>query len=157
VDSGDASNIPVRSYGDNTETNYFGKAVVTDVNDYVKNKVSVNIKDMPENAEVSSPVSQIALTEGAIGYKSFNVVSGAKGMALIKLRNGDNPPFGSIVTNSNSQQVGIVSDDGEVYLSGLKSFAEMQVSWNGAIQCKIKIPELKNEPEVVNELFLPCS
>lgn len=156
LDTGDAGDIPVQGYGSVTATNRFGKAVVTDVSDYSKNNLSININDLPENAEASSSVVQATLTTGAIGYRKFNVVSGLKAMAVIRLADGTFPPFGATVRNKENQEVGIVNDEGQTYLSGLKPGAKMNVSWNGEAQCAVTIPEKLTGLSQNGNLLLPC-
>ncbi len=39
-------------------------------------------------------------------------------MAVLRLRDGSYPPFGAEVKNDEQQQVGIVDDEGNVYLAG---------------------------------------
>nr|WP_320204845.1 outer membrane usher protein [Cronobacter dublinensis] len=113
LDTGDAADIPVQGYGNATTTNYFGKAVVTEVSDYSKNNLSIDINKLPDNAEASASVVQATLTEGAIGYRKFNVISGFKAMAIIRLADGTFPPFGASVRNAENQEVGIVNDEGQ--------------------------------------------
>ncbi|EIS1618865.1 outer membrane usher protein [Salmonella enterica subsp. enterica serovar Sandiego] len=142
VDTGEAADIPVQGYtGIDTRTNSFGKAVITDVSDYGKNNLSIDVNKMPENAESSGSVMQATLTEGAIGYRKFNVLSGQKAMGVIRLRDGSYPPFGASVYNSDSQEAGIVNDEGMTYLSGLHPSEKMQVKWGGRNQCAITLPQ----------------
>lgn len=56
-------------------TNMFGKAVVSDVNNYYRNQAYI-VNKLPENAEATQSVVQATLTEGAIGYRKFAVISG---------------------------------------------------------------------------------
>ncbi|MFW0880078.1 outer membrane usher protein [Cronobacter dublinensis] len=156
LDTGDAADIPVQGYGNATTTNHFGKAVVTEVSDYSKNSLNIDINKLPENAEASASVVQATLTEGAIGYRKFNVISGLKAMAIIRLADGTFPPFGASVRNNENQEVGIVNDEGQAWLSGLKPGHKLQVNWNGATQCAVTLPEnLKGTSENGN-LLLPC-
>ncbi len=46
----------------------FGKAVVSDVNNYYRNQAYIDLNRLPENAEATQSVVQATLTEGAIGY-----------------------------------------------------------------------------------------
>ncbi len=41
-------------------------------------------------------------------------------MAVLRLQDGSHPPFGAEVKNDNAQNVGLVDDDGNVYLAGVK-------------------------------------
>ena len=156
LDTGDAADIPVQGYGSTTTTNRFGKAVVTDVSNYMKSSLRINIDNLPEDAEASASVVQTTLTEGAIGYRKFNVVSGLKAMAIIRLADGSYPPFGASVRNDREQEVGIVNDDGQIYLSGMKPGRKLQVSWNGEKQCAVTLPEKLTELSQHGNLLLPC-
>lgn len=49
-------------------------------------------------------------------------------MAVLRLQDGSHPPFGAEVKNDNEQTVGLVDDDGNVYLAGVK-LANMSVFW----------------------------
>lgn len=156
VDTGDATDIPVQGYSDTTRTNMFGKAVVADVSNYSKNNLRIDINDLPDDAEASSSVVQATLTEGAIGYRKFNVVSGMKAMGIVRLADGTFPPFGASVQNAEKQEVGIVNDEGQTYLSGLKPGAKLNVSWDGDVQCAVTVPERLTELSQSGNLLLPC-
>lgn len=156
VDTDGVADIPISGYGTPIRTNRFGKAVVTDVNSYYRNRVSIDVNKLPENAEVARSVTQATLTEGAIGYRRFEVVAGEKAMVVIQLGDGANAPFGATVKNHKDQDVGIVSDDGSVYLSGINPGEEMSVYWNGQVQCALQMPAQISEGAMA-ELVLPCT
>ncbi|WP_276640557.1 outer membrane usher protein [Siccibacter turicensis] len=156
IDTGDARDIPVQGYGSTTNTNRFGKAVITDISNYSKNSLSLDINNMPDNAEAASSVAQATLTEGAIGYRKFSVITGLKAMAIIRLADGSFPPFGASVRNVDKQEVGIVNDEGQTYLSGLKPGERMNVSWSGDTQCVITLPQALEGLSQNGNLLLPC-
>lgn len=155
VDTGGVADIPIGGYGTVTRTNRFGKAVVTDVSNYYRNRVSIDVNKLPENAEATRSVVQATLTEGAIGYRRFEVIAGEKAMAEIRLADGSTPPFGATVQNHRKQDVGIVNDDGNVYLSGINPNEEMTVRWNGRAQCALTLPAQIPQGDAAN-LLLPC-
>ncbi|MEO3990395.1 outer membrane usher protein [Pseudocitrobacter cyperus] len=155
VDAEGVSDVPVSGYGAQVKTNAFGKAVISDVNSYYRSQARIDLNNMPENAEATQSVVQATLTEGAIGYRHFSVISGEKAMAVIRMRNGDFPPFGAEVKNARLQTVGLVDDDGNVYLAGVNPGERMQVSWDGAAQCEIAMPDPLPKDRF-NGLFLPC-
>lgn len=155
VDTGGVADIPIGGYGAVTRTNRFGKAVVTDVSSYYRNRVSIDVNKLPENAEATRSVVQATLTEGAIGYRRFEVIAGEKAMAVIRLADGSTPPFGATVQNHKRQDVGIVNDDGNVYLSGINPNEDMTVRWNGRAQCALTLPAQIPQGDVAN-LLLPC-
>lgn len=155
VDTGGVADVPVRGYGSAVHSNRFGKAVVADINSYYRNSASIDVDKLADNAEVTRSVVQATLTEGAIGYRGFDVIAGAKAMAVIRLADGSVPPFGATVLNQRKQETGIVSDDGSVYLSGITPGDTMNVRWDGRVQCQIRLPAALPSPTQPN-LLLPC-
>ena len=152
VDTSGVADIPVRGGGAETTTNYFGKAVVSDVSNYYRSTVNVDLNKLGENAEATRSVVQGTLTEGAIGFRRFGIVSGQKAMAVLSLRDGDVPPFGAVVQNKDHAQTGMVSEDGMVWLSGINPDEKMQVLWSGETQCEIRFPQEIS----AGNLLLPC-
>lgn len=155
LDTAGVAGVPIRTYAASVRSNRFGKAVVTDISNYYRNRFSIDVNAMPDNAEVMGSVIQKTLTEGAIGYGQFDVVSGRKAMAVLRLESGESPPFGAMVKNMKRQTLGVVGDDGAVYLSGIVQGAQMQVYWQGKAQCDIVLPERITE-DVATGLLLPC-
>lgn len=155
LDTQGVSGVPVQGYGSSIRTNQFGKAVVGDVNSYYRNRASIDIDNLADDVEARGTVAQVTLTEGAIGYRRFNVISGEKAMAMIRMADGTSPPFGATVLNENQQETGIVNDDGSTYLSGIKAGETMSVHWNGKAQCSITLPKAIS-PAVLANLLLPC-
>ncbi len=106
VDTDGIADVPVSGNGSPTSTNIFGKAVIADVGSYSRSPARIDLNKLPEKAEATKSVVQITLTEGAIGYRHFDVVSGEKMMAVFRLADGDFPPFGAEVKNERQQQLG---------------------------------------------------
>ena len=155
IDADGVADVPVEGNGSAVYTNMFGKAVVADVNNYYRNQANIDLTKLPENAEATQSVVQATLTEGAIGYRKFAVISGQKAMAVLRLQDGSYPPFGAEVKNEHDQQVGLVDDDGNVYLAGVNAGERMSVSWNGASHCEILLPD-PLPADLFNGLLLPC-
>ncbi|WP_414161809.1 outer membrane usher protein [Serratia sp. BNK-10] len=156
LDTEGVAGVPVRGYGSPVATNRWGKAVVTDVNSYYRNKASIDLDKLGDNAEATTSVVQATLTEGAIGYRKFAVIAGEKAMAVIKLADGSEPPFGATVLNARKQETGIVNDGGSVYLSGINAGERMMVRWNGAEQCEVQMPTPLPAEMLTANLLLPC-
>lgn len=152
VDTAGVGGVPVQGYGGTSDTNRFGKAVVSDINSYYRNSISVDVNKLPDNVDANQSVVQGTLTEGAIGYRKFSVVAGQKAMAVIKLADGSSPPFGATVVNDRHYQTGIVNDEGSVWLTGLNPGEGMNVRWDGQIQCRVSLPT----PLPASALLLPC-
>ncbi|CAI2004250.1 outer membrane usher protein [Serratia fonticola] len=156
IDTKGVPDVPVRGYGSTSRTNVWGKAVIGDVNSYYRNRASIDLNQLGDNAEATKSVVQATLTEGAIGYRQFDVIAGEKAMAVIKLADGSAPPFGATVINARKQETGIVNDGGSVYLSGIKADETMTVQWNGGAQCEVRMPTPLPADMLMNTLLLPC-
>ncbi|MCC7661000.1 outer membrane usher protein [Serratia sp. Pon4B] len=156
LDTNGVAGVPVRGYGSTVSTNRFGKAVVADVNSYYGNKASIDLDKLGDNAEATRSVVQATLTEGAIGYRQFDVIAGEKAMAIVKLAACCRPPFGATVLNARKQETGIVNDGGSVYLSGINAGEIMTLHWSGAAQCQVQLPATLPADMLTRTLLLPC-
>ncbi|WP_435952411.1 outer membrane usher protein [Dryocola sp. BD626] len=156
VDTAGVSDVPVQGYNAVTNSNIFGKAVVSDVSSYYRNTVSVNLDKLGDNVEATRSVVEGTLTEGAIGYRKFGLIAGQKAMGIVKLADGTTPPFGATVLNKDGQQTGLLNDEGSVWLSGIVAGETMTVNWDGIAQCSISLPDPLPENISSNVLLLPC-
>lgn len=154
VDTAGVSGVPVKGFGASVKTNGFGKAVIADVNSYYRNPIRIDVDKLDDNADITRSVSQATLTEGAIGYRQFDVISGGKAMAFIRKADGSFPPFGASVVNEKNQETGVVNDEGSVWLSGIQPNGKMTVKWDGKARCVVHLPGML--PEVLENLLLTC-
>lgn len=141
LDTQGVADVAVRGNGGVTRTNRFGKAVVSDVNSYYRNQASVVLDQLPDDIEATQSVTQATLTEGAIGYRSFDVISGHKAMVVIRMANRSAPPFGASAKNGRGQETGIVGEEGLTYLSGMKPGETMALHWDGQARCHFTLPD----------------
>ncbi len=93
IDTDGVAKIPVSDRGIPIASNAFGKVIVPDLNSYYRSKVKVDLNALPNNAEVTDSIVQATLTEGAIGYRKFNVLSGEKMMLSMRMSDGSAPPL----------------------------------------------------------------
>ncbi len=156
VDTSGVPDVPIRGSGVPTRSNRYGKAVVSDVSSFLRTAASVDIDSLPENVEATQSVTQLTLTEGAIGYRTLDVVAGFKSMAVLRMADGSVPPFGATVKNARQQDTGIVNDGGSVYLSGIEPGAKMRVSWDGAERCTLEMPARLPAAGFTSALNLLC-
>ncbi len=156
VDTGGVPDVPVRGYGTPTRSNAFGKAVISDIGSYQRMAASVDLERLPSNVEATQSVTQLTLTEGAIGYRTMAVIAGEKAMAVVRLPDGSSPPFGATVKNLKQQDTGIVNDGGSVYLSGIQPGAQMTVSWGGSERCIVTLPVVLPNDGLTDALQLGC-
>lgn len=151
VDTDGVGGVPVD--GGRVFTNRWGTGVVTDVSSYYRNATSVDLNKLPEDMEASRSVVESALTEGAIGYREFEILKGNRLFAVLRMFDNSHPPFGASVTNDKGREVGMVADSGLTWLSGVTPGGSLNVSWDGNIQCVVDVPE---KLDGIQQLLLPC-
>lgn len=132
------ANVPVD--GGRVLTNRWGTGVVTDINSYYRNTVSVDLSKLPDDVEATHSVVETALTEGAIGYRKFEVLKGEKLFVVLKLSDSHYPPFGATVSDDKGRELGMVDDQGLAWLSGVNPGGRLRVSWDGEVKCETKVP-----------------
>ncbi|EFG8315801.1 fimbria/pilus outer membrane usher protein [Escherichia coli] len=151
IDTDGVSGVPVNK--STAVTNKYGIGVVTDINSYYRNSISVDLANLPDDIEATNSVVESVLTEGAIGYRQMAVLKGGKLFAKLRMSDGTYPPFGASVTNGKGRELGIVGEEGMVWLSGVQPEEKLSVAWDGNVQCKISIPQ---KTDYTQTLFLPC-
>ncbi|MER1893097.1 fimbria/pilus outer membrane usher protein, partial [Proteus mirabilis] len=151
VDTEGVAGVPVD--GGRVTTNNWGYGVVTDINSYYRNETTIDLTKLPNNIEATQAIVESSLTEGAIGYRKFEVLKGEKAFAIIRLADNSYPPFGSIISNAKGRELGIISDDGFAWLTGINPNEEIRVSWGAEQQCVAKLP---NKIEPSNKILLLC-
>ncbi|WP_140182731.1 outer membrane usher protein [Providencia stuartii] len=154
VDTDGVSDVPIKGIGAPITSNMFGKAVVGDVSSYYRNKAQIDLNMLPDNVDAQQSVVQATLTEGAVGYRHFAVVSGQKAMTVLRLPDGSHPPFGAQIQNSKGQNTGIVGDAGSAYISGINPQSVMTVTWGEDKTCQVTFPNQFGSLQDV--LLLPC-
>ncbi|QCT19760.1 fimbrial biogenesis outer membrane usher protein [Jejubacter calystegiae] len=116
-----------------------GYAVVPWATPYRLNRVALDIRDMPDTAELDSSVVSRIPVDGAMSRADFAIRSGFKAMFSLSYR--DNVlPFGTLITQEGSESgSGIVGDNGAVYLSGLAPTGTLIARWDKgeSHQCRI--------------------
>lgn len=145
--------VPDVPIGSNGKTNMFGIAVEPNVASYYRSSTSIDVTRLPDDIEASgSPVAEAALTEGAIGYRKLSVLQGQKMVATISMKDGNHPPFGATVINEKKQELGMVSDGGLAWLTGVTPGENLNVHWGDNAQCEISLPKIIP----ASQLLLPC-
>lgn len=151
VDTDGVSDVPVD--GGRVFTNFWGLGVVTDVSSYYRNTTTVDLNNLPDDMEATRSVVESVLTEGAIGYRKFEVLKGARLFAVLRLADASYPPFGSSVTNRKGRELGMVGESGLAWLSGVAEGETLSVNWEGRAKCMVDIPK---KLDTTKQLLLPC-
>lgn len=154
LDTEGVSDVPISNMQGDLHSNHFGTAVIADMNSYWRNSAGVDVNALGEDMDVSHPLTQLTLTEGAIGYRKIDVLSGRKMLAVLKYQDGSNPPFGASIIYKG-HQAGMVDDGGTVWLSGIKPGITMNVQENGKTICKVTLPQ-RLPADATRLLLLDC-
>lgn len=146
------ADIPVA--GDSDYTNRFGYAVVPMISSYQPTTIAVNMDDLPDGVTVSENTVRETWTEGAIGYKALASRAGKEVNVLIRDNAGNVPPLGAVVRHEETNtDVGMVSEEGHAWLSGVAAGQHFIVQW-GDRRCQITLPD--NLDNITQRLLLPC-
>jgi outer membrane usher protein len=107
-------------------TDWRGYAIKPWASAYHENRIAVNSTTLDDHTEVDNSITRVVPTRGAVVRTVFSARRGYR--ALITLHHNGVPlPFGTIVTSDGDS--GIVSDDGQVYLSGLSEKGSVAARW----------------------------
>ncbi|MBF7997762.1 fimbria/pilus outer membrane usher protein [Rahnella laticis] len=156
IDTGDAGGVPLKNNGSVQKTNMFGKAVITGMGNYWRTSAGVDVDTLGDDMEVSHPITELTMTEGAIGYRKVDIMQGRKLMAVVKYSDGSSPAFGAVVWRG-SHQTGVVDENGSVWLAGVEPGVQMEVRENENPVCRITIPQRLPEKDTGQPLWLTCS
>ncbi|HEM8293623.1 fimbria/pilus outer membrane usher protein [Providencia vermicola] len=126
VDTNGIEGVYVGNIGQSMPTNSRGITVLNNVPDYYRTNYTIDTNRLPDDVESFNPNIQMVLTEGAIGYRKLDLYRGVK--VLIKLSDpqGKYIPFGTLIEDrKQKRQVGVVGENGEVYISGVDESAQL--------------------------------
>lgn len=131
-------------------TDWRGYAVVPNATAYRNNRVALDITKLPDNVELDNAVTNVVPTEGALVKASFKTRLGMKAMVTLLQRDGSVVPFGAIAKEESSGSVGIVGDDGVVFMSGLTPKGKLNIMWgnNASAQCTVNYNLVNNEQSI---------
>ncbi|AEN66432.1 fimbrial biogenesis outer membrane usher protein [Enterobacter soli] len=134
-------------------TNAAGIGVLSAFSSYSPASVQVNMNNLPEGVDVDSRVQTSTWTEGAIGYRQIATRAGHDVAGILRTSTST-PPLGALVRlQENGLQVGMVADEGHVWLGAVEPDQQFLVTWGDNNQCRFSLPShLENSMQ----LMLPC-
>lgn len=119
-----------------------GYTIVPNVSLYRRNDVSLDTETLPDDVEIDVATTTVVPTRGSITRAEFNANVGLRALITLLDPMGNKIPFGASVSHlskvSGKSNSGIVSDNGQVYMSGLDDQGTLEVQWgrNANQQCK---------------------
>jgi outer membrane usher protein len=111
-------------------TNAQGRILVTDLQSYAANAISIEPLDLPLDASVPDTSALVAPRARAGAVTRFPVTRARSALITVLLPDGSPPPVGAAVHISGSEDIAIVGFGGEVYLRGLAvGQTRLEVNW----------------------------
>jgi outer membrane usher protein len=115
-----------------------GNALLTDLNPYAPNRISVEPRDYPIDADVAMASRIVVPPRGAGVIVNLAPAAEHSFVAIIRLGNGAFPPVGSLVRAQALKPSRIVGRDGEVFFGALKHPLDATVD-TGNGHCEVRI------------------
>lgn len=135
-------------------TDWRGYTVVPYVSAYQKNRIAIDTQTLAQDTEIDETVQHVVPTRGAVVRATFNAKTGQRAL-LTLIYQGKPVPFGALVNQEGYDNISIVGEKGEVYLSGLKGGDVLNAKWHGN-SCQAKIPALESTPHQITSRNIIC-
>lgn len=117
-------------------TNDRGYAIVPHMTAYRSNRIALDAATFKDNVELGNTVLNVIPTQGALVMATFDTHIGIRARFRLTRPNGLSVPFGSLASDDMGN-LGIVDENGLVFMSGLAPQGNLKISWGKDIsqQC----------------------
>lgn len=137
----------------------WGNAVIPASIPYQRNPVSLDPKDLPDHVELESTSQNVVPRAGAVVVAEFAT---RQGYALLLVPNpagGDGLPFGTTVTDSQGNAVGMVGQGGTIYARVSDKTGQLFATVNDLEKATTCIMPFKvtDEKKAMQEILYTCS
>lgn len=120
-------------------TNAQGRILVTDLQSYAPNAISIDPLDLPMDASLRDTATLVAPRAQAGSVTRFAVTRARAALITVRLPDGSAPPVGASARVAGSEEVAIVGFGGELYLRGLAvGGTRLDLSWPEG-RCTVEI------------------
>lgn len=153
IETPGASGIGISS-SNTLRTDYFGRAVVTNLTPYRYNSITLDTRQN-ERVELKESSRRVVPTEGAAVLLRFATRVGRR--AIVEIAGSHAIPLGApVYIEGDKDEAGLVGDKGIAYLSGLDARTDqsLRIVWGAsqAEQCRFTLPALA-ESQVEQEWY----
>lgn len=135
VEAPGADGVKIQN-GTGVRTDWRGYTIVPYLSPYKRSRVGLDPGSLGDDVDLKESVTTVVPTAGAVVRARFKTSVGNR--VLMTLMQGSRAvPFGATVSidGDNSENTGIVGDDGQVYLSGVPQNGRLTAKWgNGGTQ-----------------------
>lgn len=147
IETPGAKNISVEGQP-GVSTNRWGRAVVPSISAYRDNALSLDTRHAEDNVELIDGGENVIPTHGAVVVRRFQTKVGRRAIVMLSLPDGKPVPFGATAWQGK-EQVGMVADNGLLYLNGVLDDAEavLHVALENNTQCQFVLPVSKGQSD----------
>ncbi|MGR3908677.1 fimbria/pilus outer membrane usher protein [Burkholderia sp. SR8] len=139
-----------------------GYAVVPYLSPYRLNEIEIDPRGLPADVELQSTSQQVAPHHGAVVMVRYPTVTGRPVLIQTQASDGTELPLGAPVFDDNGNNVGMVSQGGQIYARLWGPAERLTVKWGhaDAWQCSIKValPSLDERAAAaaIERIDAPC-
>lgn len=146
VEAPGADNAKVNN-GTGLSTDWRGYTIVPYLNSYRRSRIALEPSTLKDDVDIKNNVTTVVPTAGAVVAAAFKTNVGHRVLITFQ-QDKFAVPFGAMVSvdGSENPDVGIVNENGEVYLSGLPERGSITAKWG-----------LNNEMKCHADFVLPAS
>ncbi|MGU7769617.1 fimbria/pilus outer membrane usher protein [Burkholderia sp. MR1-5-21] len=118
-----------------------GYAVVPYLNPYRVNQIEIDPRGLPADVELQTTSLQVAPRQGAVVMLRYPTVKGRALLIHASTPDGRELPFGAPVFDARGNNVGVVSQGGQIYARVAEPDDTLTVKWGhaDAWQCSIRV------------------
>ena len=118
-----------------------GYALVPYLTPYRVNEIAIDPRGLPDDVELRTTSQQVAPRAGAVVMLRYPTVEGRAVLIHASLPDGSSLPFGAPVFDGNGNNVGMVTQAGQVYARLSRPNERLTVKWghSDAWQCAMRI------------------
>ncbi|MGR7213982.1 outer membrane usher protein FimD [Klebsiella aerogenes] len=120
-------------------TDWRGYAVMPYATVYRRNRVALDVNSLDTHTDLDDNVQNVVPTEGALVRAEYATHTGVRAL-LTLMHEGRLVPFGAVVTEKASGVSGIVSEAGQVYLTGVSLTGVLDVVWGNSAAERCRVP-----------------
>lgn len=121
-----------------------GFGIASNLYPYRENMVSIDPAGASLDVEVMGTSQNVAPTLGAIVYLEYETVEGKAVLLDVTFADGERPPLGASVLNSQRQTIAQIGQMGRAFLRGIDGQEYLIVSWGEGVEneCQINLSSM---------------
>lgn len=140
-------------------TNASGYAIVPSLSPYRSNRLAMRTADLGDTVEVKNAAVNLVPTRGAVIQAGFDTVVGFRLMMTLTRKDNSVVPFGARIDDAAGQEIGIVGQDGQAFVTGAQQSGTMRIVWgrgaNDSCGVSYSLPQ-EDRPAPIREVSYTC-